>query len=89
MIDALVSAGWVRFSETPGLAYGTVLAFGAPVAMPVLFALDGFEYGAVAAILYNLAIRLSGKTGLPRIKLLPTGDSAPFYSTRRNMVLLV
>ena len=60
IIDGLVSAGWVISSETPGLAYGTVLAFGAIIGMPVLFSLIGFAYGAVAAFLCNVAAKSVG-----------------------------
>jgi hypothetical protein len=34
---------------------GTVLAFGALIGMPVVFAVSGFVSGAVVAFLYNLA----------------------------------
>jgi len=70
IIDALVSAGWVTTSETPGLAYGTALAFGALVTMPVLFALAGFAYGAVAAVLFNLAVRLGGRWIRPLVGIM-------------------
>ena len=61
IIDILVSVGWVRSSDTPGLSDGTILAFGALIAMPVLFSLVGFAYGSMAAILYNLvASRVGG-----------------------------
>jgi len=60
IIDVLVSAGWVTSSETPGLSYGTVLAFGALIGMPVLFSLGGLAYGAVVAVLYNV---VSGTLG--------------------------
>ena len=60
VIDVFVSAGWVTSSETPGLAYGTVLAFGALIAMPILFSLAGLAYGAIVAILYNLVAERVG-----------------------------
>ena len=47
-------------SETPGLSYGTVLAFGALVAMPVIAAGAGFALGIVEALLYNLVARWFG-----------------------------
>lgn len=53
-IDALVSMGWITSTETPGLSYGTVLAFGAIIGMPLYFALFGFIAGIVGAFLYNL-----------------------------------
>jgi len=46
--------GWVSSPETPGLSYGTVLAFGALIGMPVLFATFGSVFGFLEAILYNL-----------------------------------
>ena len=54
IIDVLVSINWVTFSETPGLSYGTILAFGALIGMPVIFASAGFLAGIVEAVLYNL-----------------------------------
>lgn len=54
IIDLLVSINWVSTSETPGLSYGTVLAFGALIGMPMLFAAAGFLAGIVEAMLYNL-----------------------------------
>ena len=60
VIDVLVSAGWVTSSETPGLSYGTVLAFGALIAMPVLSSLAGLAYGAIVAISHNL---VAGRVG--------------------------
>jgi len=54
IIDILVSIEWVSSSETPGLSFGTILAFGALIGMPVLFATIGFLLGIIEAILYNL-----------------------------------
>jgi hypothetical protein len=54
IIDALVSLGWIVSQETPGLSYGTVLAFGALVGMPVIFGIIGLVVGVVVAVLYNL-----------------------------------
>lgn len=42
IIDALVSFGLITSEETPGLSYGTVLAYGAIIVMPLLFAATGF-----------------------------------------------
>ena len=56
IIDTLVSIGWlsgVTF-ETPGLSYGTVLAFGALVGMPAIFATFGLASGIIGAILFKL-----------------------------------
>ena len=60
IIDILVSLEWITSSETPGLSYGTVLAFGALIAMPILFAIVGFLGGIIEAILYNLYARWFG-----------------------------
>ena len=56
LIDVLVSMGWASslYWETPGLSYGTVLAFGALIGMPVIGAVAGFLLGIVEGILYNL-----------------------------------
>lgn len=54
IIDVLVSMGWITSSETPGLSYGTLLAFGALIAMPIIFAIGGFILGIVEAFRYNL-----------------------------------
>lgn len=60
LIDALVSLGWITSNETPGLSYGTVLAFGALVGMPVIFATIGFLLGLVEVMLYKIVIFLFG-----------------------------
>jgi hypothetical protein len=62
IIDALVMTG-VLSSEamsTTGLSFGTVLAFGALIGMPVIFAVAGFLLGIVEAVLYNIFARLFG-----------------------------
>ena len=38
----------------PGLNFGTVLAFGALIGMPLIFAVGGFFAGAIGALVYNL-----------------------------------
>ena len=55
-VDVFVSMGWISVAaaETPGLSYGTVLAFGALVGMPIIFALFGFLLGLIEAMLFNL-----------------------------------
>lgn len=60
IIDALVTLGWITSSETPGLSYGTVLAFGALIGMPVIFAAFGLALGVVEALVYNLFARWHG-----------------------------
>ena len=60
IIDILVNIGWVTSSETPELSYGTVLAFGALIGMPVIFAIAGFLGGIVEALLYNLFAKWFG-----------------------------
>jgi len=60
LIDLLVSLDWISSNETPGLSEGTLLAFGALLGMPVLFAIIGFITGVVEAILYNLLARWFG-----------------------------
>jgi len=62
VIDVLVSIGWISSASaaTPGLSLGTVLAFGALVGMPIIFATFGFILGLVEAFLYNLFTRLFG-----------------------------
>lgn len=62
IVDALVSIGWVSSvsAETPGLSYGTVLAFGALIGMPIIFAVPGLLVGAIGAFLYNVAARRVG-----------------------------
>jgi hypothetical protein len=62
IIDVLVSIGWVSpvTASTPGLSFGTVLAFGALIVMPVLAAIVGFLAGAIGAYLYNIFGRWFG-----------------------------
>jgi hypothetical protein len=60
LIDTLVSLGWITSTETPGLSFGTILAFGALVGMPALFASIGFLAGMISAVLYNAVERWFG-----------------------------
>lgn len=55
-IDASVSLGILssEMMATSGLGYGTILAFGALIGMPAIFAIAGFLLGIVEAVLYNL-----------------------------------
>ena len=54
IIDTLVSIGWMTSTETPGLSYGTVLAFGALLGMPLIFAACGFIAGIVVGVVWNV-----------------------------------
>ena len=54
IIDTLVTRGIITSTETPGLSEGTILAFGALIGMPIIFALNGFIFTIIGAILYNL-----------------------------------
>jgi len=60
LIDTLVSLGWYSTPETPGLSFGTILAFGALIGMPLIFASIGFLLGIVEAKLYNVSSRWFG-----------------------------
>ncbi len=60
LIDVLVTLGWVTTNETPGLSYGTALAFGALVGMPLIFSVAGFLLGIAEAVLYNLFAKWFG-----------------------------
>lgn len=54
VIDALVSLNWITCTETPGLSYGTVLAFGALIGMPAIGAVLGLVLGIVELLLFTL-----------------------------------
>ena len=58
IIDALVSLNWITTDETLGLSYGTILAFGALIGMPLVSAGVGLVLGVIEAILYNMYARL-------------------------------
>jgi hypothetical protein len=64
IIDALVSLGWITSSSTPGISYGTALAFGALIGMPAIFAVVGFVAGFIEAVLYNIFVRWFGGINL-------------------------
>ncbi len=57
IIDTLVSIDLITSNETPGLSYGTILAFGALIGMPMIFAIFGFLLGFIEAALYNLFVK--------------------------------
>ncbi len=61
IIDTLVSFEWFVTSETSGLSYGTILAFGALMGMPIIFASIGFFIGIIEAIIYNLFVKQLSK----------------------------
>lgn len=62
IIDTLVSTNVLsaKKMETPGLSYGTILAFGALIGMPLIGAAIGFLSGIVEAILYNIFTNIFG-----------------------------
>jgi hypothetical protein len=60
IIDAMVSAGWITSSETPGLSYGTILAFGALIGMPLIFTAFAFAAGLIEALIYNILAKRFG-----------------------------
>ena len=64
LIDSLVTFGWITSSETPGLSYGTVLAFGALLGMPAIGVIFGLIAGFIGAILYNLVAKRFGGMGI-------------------------
>lgn len=59
LVDSLVTLGWISGVPfgTPGLSYGTVLAFGALFGMPLIFAAFGLVGGVFGAVFYNLATK--------------------------------
>lgn len=57
IIDVLVSGGWMTSASTPGVGYGTALAFWAIIIMPILFAKFGFVIGLIEGFLYNFISR--------------------------------
>jgi hypothetical protein len=59
-IDVLVTLNIVYTPETPGLSYGTLLAFGALMVMPFMCAVVGFALRLVEALLYNVLVRWFG-----------------------------
>ena len=54
IIDVLVSVGWVSSTSTPGLGFGTALAFGALLAMPVIFLISVSLMRIIGAFLYSM-----------------------------------
>ena len=60
IIDVLVSKGWITSASTPGVGWGTALAFLALIGMPSIFATFGLIAGAIGAFLYN---SVAGRVG--------------------------
>jgi hypothetical protein len=60
IVDTLVSLEWISSSETLGLSYGTLLAFGALIGMPVIGCVLGFVLGLIEAVLYNYFVKWFG-----------------------------
>ena len=56
IIDVMVSIEWLspEVMGTPGLSYGTILAFGALIGMPIILGISGLVLGIVEGILYNM-----------------------------------
>ena len=52
-IDVLVTAGVINSASTPGVSWGTALAFMALIGMPFFFAVFGFAAGTIGALLYG------------------------------------
>ena len=64
LIDLLVSLEWITTDETPGLSYGTLLAFGALLGMPLIGALIGLVSGLVGTLVFNLFSKWLGWVNL-------------------------
>lgn len=60
IIDILVTLDLFTTTETSGLGYGSVLAFGALIGMPFIGAIAGLIVGFVGAILYNFFAKWLG-----------------------------
>lgn len=62
VIDTLVTIGWIspERASTSGLGLGTVLAFGALIGMPLIFAGLGVVLGVFGAVIYNGLARWHG-----------------------------
>lgn len=59
LVDCLVSLNLLEAENmnTPGLSYGTILALGAIIGMPVIAAIIGFALGILEAVLYNIFVK--------------------------------
>jgi hypothetical protein len=58
IVDAFVTLGYLSSTtwETPGLSYGTVLAMGALIGMPIIFAIIAFVLTLIGAFVHNLFV---------------------------------
>ena len=54
LVDISVTADFIETTETPGLSFGTVLAFGALIGMPLIFSLFGYGIGLIDGLAFNL-----------------------------------
>jgi len=54
ILDVSVSMNWFQSEEISGLSYGTFLAFGALILMPLIGILIGFFTGIIEALLYTI-----------------------------------
>lgn len=59
-IDTLVTLDLITSTETPGLSFGTILAFGALIGMPIILSAAGFLLGLVEAVLFNSVAKWFG-----------------------------
>ena len=61
LIDSMVSLDWLAPEKmgTPGLSYGTFLAFGALLGMPMIGLVSGFSTGLVTGALFNLFTKMT------------------------------
>jgi len=55
--DAAISLGWLASESSSGISGGTLLAFGAIIGMPIIFAVIGFVLGLIEAMLYNIMVK--------------------------------
>ena len=69
-VDVLVTTGVITSASTPGVSWGTALAFLALIGMPAYFAVFGFAAGAIGAFLYGLVAR--------RIRLWDSAGGKPW-----------
>lgn len=58
LIDTIVTLGLLapERTETPGLSYGTFLAFGALIGMPFIGLFFGFMAGLIGGVVFNFIV---------------------------------